>query len=114
MPDDVIDRGVFAELQAAAGAEFVAELIGTFLEEAPGLLVELRSAAAQGDADRYRRAAHSLKANAQTFGATSLGALARDLEHTPLSADQTQIGSTLAALDAQYAAAAATLTTLKG
>ena len=44
----VIDTTIFAELQEAAGAEFVAELVGTFLEEAPGMLAELRSARAAG------------------------------------------------------------------
>ena len=50
----------------------------TFLEDAPALLAELRSARAAADADRFRRAAHSLKSNSHTFGATALGALARD------------------------------------
>ena len=70
----VIDPATFAELQDTAGAEFVAELVDTFLEEAPGMLAELRSARAEGDAERFRRAAHSLKSNSHTFGALSLGA----------------------------------------
>jgi histidine phosphotransfer protein HptB len=114
MPDDVIDRRVFAELQSTAGEEFVAELIGTFLEEAPRMLAELRDAAGQGHADRYRRAAHSLKSNALTFGATQLAAQARALEHSSLSGDRAQNTSALAALETAYAAAAASLTTLKG
>ena len=75
-----IDAARFAELQATAGADFVVELIGTFLVEAPGLLAELRAARAAGDADGYRRAAHSLKSNGNTFGASRFSALARDLE----------------------------------
>ena len=47
-----IDRNVFAELQESAGAEFVTELVDTFLEDAPALLDELRSARAAADADR--------------------------------------------------------------
>ena len=68
-----IDRAIFAELQDSAGAEFVTELVGTFLEDAPALIVELRSARAAADADRFRRAAHSLKSNGNTFGAMALG-----------------------------------------
>ena len=75
-----IDRTTFAELQAAAGAEFVAELVDTFLEEAPQMLAELRRALAEGNADRFRRAAHSLKSNSHTFGAFRLAELARALE----------------------------------
>jgi HPt (histidine-containing phosphotransfer) domain-containing protein len=82
-----IDAAVFGELQDTAGADFVAELVGTFLEEAPQMIGELRSALAAGAADRFRRAAHSLKSNAGTFGATALAARARELELGGLPAD---------------------------
>ena len=84
---DPIDRRVFAELQASAGADFVVELVHTFFEEAPPMLAELRAAQAAGAADRFRRAAHSLKTNAHTFGASTLGDLARALELGALPAD---------------------------
>ena len=113
MPDDSIDRTVFTELQATAGSDFVAELVDTFLDEAPGMLAELRHALAEGDDTRFRRAAHSLKSNAATFGATRLGALARDLEHTGFAAGQQQTTAALAALEADYAKVAATLNSLK-
>jgi histidine phosphotransfer protein HptB len=114
MPDDVIDLGVLGELQSTVGAEFATELIGTFLEEAPGQLAQLQASLAAGDADAFRRAAHSLKSNAQTFGAMKLALLARDLEHAPLATHAAENTSTLAALEAAYATAAATLSALKG
>ena len=80
MSDAIIDRTVFRELQDSAGADFVVELVDTFAEEAPQMLDELRAALAAGAADRFRRAAHSLKTNANTFGATALGVQARELE----------------------------------
>lgn len=107
--NDVIDAATFAELQEAAGPEFVAELVGTFLEEAPAMLADLRSARAAGDGERFCRAAHSLKSNSQTFGAASLGALARDIELRGLDADPARDAAALAALDAAYAQAAAAL-----
>ncbi len=55
---DTIDRATFAELQDAAGADFVAELVQTFLEEAPVMQQELRDALASGNADSFRRAAN--------------------------------------------------------
>src|SRR6185295_19093286 len=76
MDESVIDKAVYAELEDTAGAEFVVELVNTFLEEAPGMLAELRSARAENHADRFRRAAHSLKSNSDTFGAL------RSEEHT--------------------------------
>ncbi len=75
-----IDPHVFDELQANAGADFVAELVDTFGAEAPPLFAEMRSALAADAAERFRRAAHSIKSNASTFGATRLAALARELE----------------------------------
>jgi HPt (histidine-containing phosphotransfer) domain-containing protein len=109
MNASVIDLPTYRELEEAAGAEFVAELVGTFLEEAPPLLAELREAQAAGAADRFKRAAHSLKTNAQTFGALRLGEQARALELGGLPADP----AALDALDAAYAAAAATLDALR-
>ena len=109
MDEPTIDRVVFAELQDAAGAEFVAELVGTFLEEAPPMLAELRSAQATGTADAFRRAAHSLKSNSNTFGATRLGEMARDLELGGLIADL----APLAELETEYRRVAATLAELR-
>src|SRR5215469_11984754 len=80
MDESVIDRAVYAELRDTTGAEFVAELVDTFVEEGPGMLAELRAARAEGNAERFRRAAHSLKSNGRTFGALKLTALAREFE----------------------------------
>ena len=79
-----IDTTVFNELREATGEDFVRELVQTFLDEAPTLLAALRAAIAPGDAAAFRRAAHSLKSNGNTFGATVLAAQARDLEHESL------------------------------
>ena len=102
---DPIDRAVFAELQDTAGADFVAELVLTFFEEAPQMIGELRAAQAAGAAERFRRAAHSLKTNANTFGAVVLGASARELELGGLPADASGID----ALQARYDEAASAL-----
>ena len=55
MDESVIDRAVYAELRDTTGAEFVAELVDTFIEEAPGMLAELRAARAEANAERFRR-----------------------------------------------------------
>lgn len=108
MTEPAIDLPTFTELQAAAGAAFVAELVGTFLEEAPLMLAELRNAQTAGAADAFRRAAHSLKSNSHTFGATKLGTLARELELGGLIAD----AAPLDALEAEYRRVADALTEL--
>jgi HPt (histidine-containing phosphotransfer) domain-containing protein len=105
MTETTIDAAVFAELQAAVGAEFVVELVETFAEEGPGMLAELRRAREGGEAERFRRAAHSLKSNALTFGASQLAEHARALEFGGIPHD----AAPLAALDAAFADALAAL-----
>ncbi len=75
-----IDGAAVDRVIATMGATFAAELIDTFLEDGRALAVALAEALARGDVDAFRRAAHSLKSNAETLGATRLGALARELE----------------------------------
>jgi histidine phosphotransfer protein HptB len=113
MEDAIIDRTVYAELRDTTGAEFVAELVDTFIKEGPVMLAELRDARADGNAERFRRAAHSLKSNGRTFGAVKLTALAREFEIKGLDADPTRDGAGLAALEAEYARAAAELKALR-
>ena len=91
MTDAAIDPHVFDELQANAGADFVVELVDTFAEEAPPLVAEMRAALAAGAAERFRRAAHSLKSNSSTCGASRLSEQARVLELGGLPADASGI-----------------------
>lgn len=110
MSDATIDRATYAELQDTAGAEFVRELVQTFLEEAPVMLKELQGALAAGDVDAFRRTAHSLKSNSLTFGALALGAMARELELGGLEAARRP--KALDALAAEYGRVAETLAEL--
>ena len=112
MAVDPIDIAVFRELEEATGSDFIAELVATFLEEAPGILAELKDAAATGDHDQFRRAAHSIKSNANVFGAHELAELARRMELSGLGADQTETGAQLDALNAAYERSTAELQVL--
>ncbi len=111
MTAPIIDAATFVELQASAGADFVGELVDTFLEEAPIMLAELKRALAADEAEPFRRAAHSLKSNAHTFGALALGAMARELELGGLDAGRPP--GALRRLDQEYECAAAALTELR-
>ena len=108
-----IDPAIFSDLRDTTGSEFVRELVDTFLQEAPLMLADLRDALATGDADRFRRAAHSLKSNGNTFGARELGNLARDLEVTGVVAVAARGPQALEPIFAEYARAAATLEDLR-
>jgi HPt (histidine-containing phosphotransfer) domain-containing protein len=111
MAQRAIDPITFEELQQTAGTEFVRELIDTFLMEAPLMLASLDRALAARDAGEFRRAAHSLKSNSNTFGALALGALARDLELSGL--DPALNAQSLEALRLEYARVATALTELR-
>jgi HPt (histidine-containing phosphotransfer) domain-containing protein len=107
MSTPLIDPQTFAELQANAGAEFVVELVDTFATEAPQMLAELRASHAAGAAEVFRRAAHSLKSNSNTFGASRLAELARSLElgglpagTAPIDALAEELARSMAALQA--------------
>jgi HPt (histidine-containing phosphotransfer) domain-containing protein len=107
-----IDPATFAALKETTGAEFVVELVDTFLQEAPVMLNDLRNALAAQDAEKFRRAAHSLKSNANTFGALSFAAMARGLEISGLPT-ATAGKQSLEALQQEYVHVAAALTALR-
>ena len=112
MTQPTIDRATFDELKETAGADFALELVDTFLVEAPPMLDELRRALAAKDADKFRRTAHSLKSNSNTFGALPLGAMARELELSGMDPEKAN-DTKLDALAAEYSRVAAALTELK-
>jgi HPt (histidine-containing phosphotransfer) domain-containing protein len=76
----VIDKTTFEELKQMSGADFINELIDAFLDEAPHMINQMQIALAAQDVESFRRNAHSLKSNANTFGAIELGRLAKELE----------------------------------
>jgi len=75
-----IDINTFNSLKEATGADFIHELINTFLEDAPLQIRQMKDALANQDAESFKRAAHTVKSNAATFGANQLADLARELE----------------------------------
>ena len=60
--------------------DLLAALIDTFLRDVPRLVDSARQGLQQGQADEVRRAAHTLKSNGATFGATGFSELSRQLE----------------------------------
>jgi GAF domain-containing protein/DNA-binding response OmpR family regulator len=76
---DVLDMAAFERLRTTMGAGFD-ELLSTFVEDSHELLNTMRDALGDKSVDALRRAAHSLKSNAASFGAVTLSTLAKDLE----------------------------------
>jgi HPt (histidine-containing phosphotransfer) domain-containing protein len=76
----VIDKETFEELKQMSGADFIDELIDAFLDDGPHMIGQMEAALTAQDVESFRRNAHSLKSNANTFGAMELGILAKELE----------------------------------
>jgi len=78
----VLDQRALATLLEMIGGEeaSLAELIESFLGEAPALLDALQASLVRGDAEGMRRAAHTLKSSSTDFGALELSALFREIE----------------------------------
>jgi len=75
-----VDPAALEQLRATMGDGFAHQLLLTFLQDSPELVAIMRRAMAGKDIDAFRRAAHSLKSNAASFGAVRLASLASDLE----------------------------------
>jgi len=108
-----IDKTTFEELKQMSGEDFINELIDTFLEDAPKIIAEIKSAFESNNVDSFRRAAHSMKSNAATFGATQLAALAKELEMLGKENKLHETGDKLKALDETYASVSDELKRLK-
>ena len=98
----VIDQSTFDELKQMSGDDFINELIDTFLDDAPAMIAEIKSALEANNADAFRRAAHSMKSNAATFGAMQLAALAKELEMLGKENKLADSGDKLKALEEAY------------
>jgi CheY-like chemotaxis protein/HPt (histidine-containing phosphotransfer) domain-containing protein len=107
----VLDEATLARLRAMGGSDqqFFAELIGTFLDDAPQLLRQLRQALAAGDAQTVRLVAHGLKSNGAEFGAMAFSDLCKDLELMAKSGQLDGAAALLDRIEASYESVAAAL-----
>jgi histidine phosphotransfer protein HptB len=104
----IIDRATFEELKQMSGEDFINELIDAFLEDGPNMLSNMQTALQVKDVESFRRNAHSLKTNANTFGATGLGVQAKELEAMARD-NNLDVGDRLEKLNQAFAIAAAEL-----
>jgi HPt (histidine-containing phosphotransfer) domain-containing protein len=75
----VVERKALLE-SVENDAEFLKAVIGIFLADCPGMLVEIRVAVAARDANRVMSASHALKGSVSFFGAQCAVDAARILE----------------------------------
>lgn len=97
----MINQATFEELKQMSGEDFINELIDAFLDDAPDMLNNMKTALETKDVESFRRNAHSLKSNANTFGATELGELAKELEFMAKE-NNLEVGNRLEVLNDAY------------
>lgn len=91
---------------------FLAEIITTFLDDSPGQLAAIRSGLEGRDSATVRRAAHTLKSNAATFGLVELTPLCRELENRASGGDLTGAAELVVSIDRALADGRAALQVL--
>ena len=93
--------------------ELLVEVIDLFLEDAPQLLSTIREAVGRGDADGVRRGAHALKGSAGNFGASTLVAIAHQMEMHAAAGGPDAPGDHLPALETELSELSAELVDLR-
>jgi CheY-like chemotaxis protein/HPt (histidine-containing phosphotransfer) domain-containing protein len=98
-----LDPTVLARLTESMGGDeaFVAELVDRFVADSPGLVAAARRGLESGDAPEVRRAAHTLKSNAATFGAYGLADHSRTLEEAAKAGALERAPAQLEAIEAE-------------
>jgi CheY-like chemotaxis protein len=107
------DAGALENLRELGGNDFLAEVIDTFLADAPQLVATLHRSLDEKDADELRRAAHTLKSNASTLGAPEFSELCRELEQRAKSGRLEGASDLVGRIEQEYEPLAHALATLR-
>lgn len=113
MTETLIDREAWEMLKSMTEPVFLSELIDIYLCDAPQLIEQIRTGLAEGNIENVRRAAHSLKSNSASFGATRLAEFARELEMIAKAGTLENADVKLPLIEAEYARLVPVLVELK-
>jgi HPt (histidine-containing phosphotransfer) domain-containing protein len=108
----IIDMGAINELRLMLGKRAdkkLPALIASFYPNATLLIGQARDALGRGAVDGVRLAAHTLKSNDATFGATRLSMAALDLERAARDHHMDEAHTTRARIEREYERARAAL-----
>jgi histidine phosphotransfer protein HptB len=114
--DEILDRSAIDNLLSSIGGDrdFLNELIDTYFDDVPVLFLQLEAALTGGDAAAFQRAAHSIKSNSATFGATTLSNIARQLEGRGKAGDLSAVHGLLDEVASEYKRVQSALLVVKG
>jgi len=91
----IIDMPTYYQLKELMGADFVVELIDTYISETNTLIEQLGHALNNGEAASFGRVAHSIKSSSASLGALVFSQQARELEMMGKAADLAGAGEKL-------------------
>jgi len=103
---EAIDHTVLGELRSLQGEgepDLVAELFESFRQEAPTLIASMRTAVTQGNAEKLKQAAHSLKGSSASLGAKPLSALSAEVEKMGRAGSVTGAAEKIDQIEQEYA-----------
>jgi CheY-like chemotaxis protein len=109
---DAIDPAVLADLRQMrdrGAPDVFKDLLALFRADAPPLLSAMRTAVAEGDAQKLKASAHSVKGAAANLGARTLAALCAELEKIGRDGSVQGTEALLAELEPQFQRVCATL-----
>jgi len=86
----------YREFMGEEAQAFIAEIVGSFIENAPTLLSNAEQAMGTGDQETFVRAVHTLKSNSASLGATLLASLAAEMEQEGKAGNMKDMGGKLA------------------
>jgi HPt (histidine-containing phosphotransfer) domain-containing protein len=99
-----LDDGALKNLRDLGGDEFLGEVIDAFLADAPELVATLRRSLDEGSSEELRRAAHTLKSNGATLGASEFAELCRTLEARAKAGKLDGAGELVERIEQEYGA----------
>ncbi len=102
MSEEYIDKEALETLKSMTDPGFLVELIDVFLSDTPEQIELMRAGIEKGDLEQVRRAAHSVKSNSASFGATRLAGACRELEMIAKSGTLEGAGPRLEQINAEY------------
>ena len=89
-------------LEMTGDSAFVTELIESYLENSPQLLLNLRRSFERQDAGEFRMAAHTMKSSSADFGAMTLSAYCKELEMIGKSGKLDGVEKLVSQAEAEY------------
>ncbi|MEU9776344.1 response regulator [Streptomyces sp. NPDC047968] len=100
--DRILKAETVHSLVGSLSGPFVAELITAFMEDSPALVAAIRGGVPAGDPDEVRRAAHTLRSNASTFGASVLESLCAAAEDKARAGRTVDVAPLIPRIEAEY------------